>query len=84
MFNLTDLVGATVLFEYGNLRGSLPEPNSCAVCGSPAREHGNIWIGNERPGHTDTSGASHGYETPTDALRLIRMKARLDSGRRAR
>lgn len=75
---VANLVEKTYLFQYGSLRDrTLPEPASCAVCGAPEKGHSSrLWISNNPPGHSNTSGSAHGFISPTDDLRLARMKAR--------
>jgi coenzyme F420-reducing hydrogenase gamma subunit len=50
-------------------RGEIvPAPNSCAVCGGNPRIHGMSY--------SNSRSAYHYYEAPSNAVRLLRMKAR--------
>lgn len=64
---IATLVEDPRLFRYTD-DTAIPEPNSCWACGA-AGSHGMSW--------TPARG-SHYYIAPSDAVRLLRMKARRD------
>lgn len=70
----TPLVAAAVerypeaLRVYDPWRRSAAEPDSCAVCSWPQRQHVQVWHG--------VGYGWEGYRAPDDALRLARMRLR--------
>ena len=71
-YTIADLVEDATTFTRRNYGKSVtPAPNSCAACGDEARNHAETWVT-----RTDGTSEYHRYETPSDALRIARMRAR--------
>lgn len=67
MFDISMLVEDSRYFRNSRRTGTIPEPNSCALCGAHGPNEGMYIAG---------SVGLHTWVEPSDKLRLLRMKAR--------